>query len=662
MTRSALTMLFFGLSFLGSLSLKAQNATEAANYYDQYTRYKNNGLESAAYPALYQCYEEYTKVLADASLTAYHAQAKAVLKELYPGLHDGAFYYTGRNDQTHALQFAQAYISLSMMPAMQSEALPRGANYAQLSRFAASGTWNRREHAKAIPYLYAYLTTGDAAGREEAFLCIGQAYYEQKDYVNAKQFLTEGLRQYPSNLSMLSTIINTYQDLGDMDGMQPYLAQALSLRPTDEALLNLQGMAHEKNGKFEQAIECYRTIQQSKPQSLEVAKHLAQDYYNAGVQSWMLGKSGKRKAEEHFRAAEPLLRNIMASDPLSVKHACALANVYSLLGENAKLQDMNGKLTALGVRSVDKSVQPALMDEINTVREQDVAINNVPSPITPSPVGATPFTPQPKKGQRAVPDVDINIPENKTNNNLTFAVIIANENYIESGKNVPMALNDGRMFAEYCNKTLGIPRTNIRTYENATSLRMRGALRDVTGIARACHEPFNIIFYYAGHGVPDVATQESFLMPVDGTGESTDGYLSLDQLYLELGELGAQKVCVFLDACFSGAARGGGMLASARGVEVDSEPGEPQGNMVIFSATSNKETALPYEEQKHGLFTYYLLKKLQETKGNVTLEQLGEYLTREVSLQSQLVNRKAQTPTVTAGLALGDKWKKMKLR
>ncbi len=647
---------------MGSPSAHAQNATAGANYYDQYTRYKSSGQESAAYSSLYQCYEEYTRVLSDASQTVYHAQAKAVLKEIYAGLQDGAFYYTGRNDQAHALQFAQAYISLSVLPAMQSENLPRGANYAQLARFAASGTWNRREHAKAIPYLYAYLTTGDAGGREEAFASIGLAYYEQKDYANAKQFLTEGLRQYPSNLSMLSTIINAYQDLGDMDGMQPYLTKALALRPTDEALLNLQGMAYEKSGRFEQAIECYRTIQQRKPQSLEVAKHLAQDYYNAGVQSWMLGKSGKRKAEEHFRAAEPLLRSIMASDPLSVKYACALANVYSLLGESAKLQDMNGKLAALGIRSVDKSVQPTLMDDINTARDNNVVAINVPSPITPSPVGPTPVTPQPTTGPRAVSDVDINIPENKTNNNLTFAVIIANENYIESGKNVPMALNDGRMFAEYCNKVLGMPKSNIRTYENTTSLKMLGALRDVKGIAKACREPFSVIFYYAGHGVPDAATHESFLMPVDGTGESTDGYLSLNKLYEDLGSLGAQKVCVFLDACFSGSARGGGMIANARGVEIDSEPGETQGNMIIFSATSNKETALPYEEQKHGLFTYFLLKKLQETKGNVTLEQLGDYLTHEVNLQSQLVNHKAQTPTVTAGFELGDKWRKMKLR
>ncbi|MGG6499043.1 UNVERIFIED_CONTAM: hypothetical protein NY603_39550, partial [Bacteroidetes bacterium 56_B9] len=38
-------------------------------------------------------------------------------------------------------------------------------------------------------------------------------------------------------------------------------------------------------------------------------------------------------------------------------------------------------------------------------------------------------------------DVDINIPEVRTNNDKTFAVIISNENYTMVSK-VPMALND----------------------------------------------------------------------------------------------------------------------------------------------------------------------------------------------------------------------------
>jgi len=116
-----------------------------------------------------------------------------------------------------------------------------------------------------------------------------------------------------------------------------------------------------------------------------------------------------------------------------------------------------------------------------------------------------------------------------------------------------------------------------------------------------------------------------------------------------------------MDACFSGAGRDGQMLAQARGVRITAKSGVPTGNMVVFSSSQGDETSFPYKEKGHGLFTYFLLKKLQETKGDVTLGELSDYLTTQVGKQSILVNRKSQTPTVTAASAMGDSWKGMKL-
>jgi hypothetical protein len=117
-----------------------------------------------------------------------------------------------------------------------------------------------------------------------------------------------------------------------------------------------------------------------------------------------------------------------------------------------------------------------------------------------------------------------------------------------------------------------------------------------------------------------------------------------------------------MDACFSGSKREQGMLASARGVALKAKAGIPQGNMVVFSAATGDETAYPNKEQQHGLFTYYLLKKLQETKGDVALKDLGTYLTKQVSQQSLIINDKRQTPTVTPSAAVGAEWQNWKLK
>ena len=137
--------------------------------------------------------------------------------------------------------------------------------------------------------------------------------------------------------------------------------------------------------------------------------------------------------------------------------------------------------------------------------------------------------------------------------------------------------------------------------------------------------------------------------------------MSLKDFYNQLGEMPSAGVTVFMDACFSGSKRGDGMLASARGVAIKAKPQAPQGKMVVFSAAQGDETAYPYKEKEHGLFTYYLLKKLKETGGNVSLGELGEFITDQVSRKSIVANGKSQTPTIVSSGAIGDSWKSMKL-
>ncbi len=256
--------------------------------------------------------------------------------------------------------------------------------------------------------------------------------------------------------------------------------------------------------------------------------------------------------------------------------------------------------------------------------------------------------------------LDINIPETNEENKKTFAVVIGNENY-ERVTKVKYALNDAKVFASYCKKTLGLPKENIRVYRDATFGTMLSALDDIKSIASAFEGDLNVIFYYAGHGVPSESDKAAYLLPVDASGQNTEVCLSTKRLYDTLDGLHAKQVLVFMDACFSGAQRGDGMLASARGVALKVKQDAPKGNMVVFSAATGDETAYPYKEKGHGLFTYYLLKKLQDTKGDVTLGELSEYVNREVRRQSVVINHKSQSPTVVPADGMND-WSNIKLR
>lgn len=261
-----------------------------------------------------------------------------------------------------------------------------------------------------------------------------------------------------------------------------------------------------------------------------------------------------------------------------------------------------------------------------------------------------------------ISDVDKNIPEVKADNtDNTFAVVIANESYKKEA-GVPFAANDGKIFAEYCKRTIGLPETNVRLLTNATLNDMKHEINWLRQVIETRKGKAKVIFYYAGHGIPDEKDKQAYLLPVDGYGSDASTGYSLNSLYKELGEVPSQSVVVLLDACFSGAKREGDMLASARGIALKTSRGEPQGNMVVFSAAKGDETAYPYKKEGHGLFTYFLLKKMQESKGEVTLKELGDYLAEKVSQQSIVVNSKSQTPTVIVSNSIAGDWTSWKLK
>jgi hypothetical protein len=259
-------------------------------------------------------------------------------------------------------------------------------------------------------------------------------------------------------------------------------------------------------------------------------------------------------------------------------------------------------------------------------------------------------------------DVDINIPSSGIESKLTFALVFANEKYREES-NVDFAYNDGASIEKYFLNTLGIPQTNIHVVYDATKNDMVREVDWLKNVASVyADEDINLIVYYAGHGVPNEADGTAYLIPIDGVGSNIKTLYSLAEFYDELGSIKSKYTILFMDACFSGSLRGTGMLASARGIALKAKQATPKSNMVVLSAATGDETAWPYKEKGHGLFTYYLLKKLQTSKGNVSLGQLSDYVKTEVGKQSVVSNSKRQTPTVNVSLNIANTWQNIKLK
>ena len=224
--------------------------------------------------------------------------------------------------------------------------------------------------------------------------------------------------------------------------------------------------------------------------------------------------------------------------------------------------------------------------------------------------------------------VDTKIAVNSQTDDKTFVVIVSNENY-KHEESVPFARNDGEVFKVYCQKTLGIPEDHIRFAPDATLGEMNFAIYWLGNMLKAYDGEGKAIVYYSGHGMPDESGKEAYLLPVDGFSQSTEGALSTKSLYK--------------------AKRDGKMLASSRGVAIKAKTDPVSDNTVVFSAAQGDETAYPFKSQRHGLFTYYILDKMQQSGGSTTLGELSDYVTLNVKRKAVVENNgKSQTPTVIA--------------
>ena len=227
-----------------------------------------------------------------------------------------------------------------------------------------------------------------------------------------------------------------------------------------------------------------------------------------------------------------------------------------------------------------------------------------------------------------------------------YALIIGNEDYSHAGANaeinVPYAVNDAIVFREYCMKTFGIPQNQAKLIQDATAGVMQEQL-DWLITMGSVNPDAELFFFFSGHGNNDERTKNAFLIPVDVSGRNIRFGISIETLYAELAKYPIKGAYVFLDACFSGGFKGEAALVAAKAVLVKANPGVPRGNTVSISSSSGDQTSGVYHEKKHGYFTYYLLKTLRDSGGNIDLKSLYDK-TNVAVRQATALSGKIQIP------------------
>ncbi len=175
-----------------------------------------------------------------------------------------------------------------------------------------------------------------------------------------------------------------------------------------------------------------------------------------------------------------------------------------------------------------------------------------------------------------------------------------------------------------------------------------------TFLARSAKKDDTVLIYFAGHGAPEVDQRgverdgfSKYLVPSDA--EPDDLYSTafpMDELQTIFARIEAERVVVFLDTCYSGAA-GGRTFTSrkTRASHLDDlflERLARSKGRAIVTASRPAEVSIELPELGHGVFTYYLIQGLQgaadlNRDGIVTLQELYEYVEQQVAQKSRAV-------------------------
>jgi hypothetical protein len=237
-----------------------------------------------------------------------------------------------------------------------------------------------------------------------------------------------------------------------------------------------------------------------------------------------------------------------------------------------------------------------------------------------------------------------------------WAVIIGVGRYENAG--IPFlkySVPDADAMYQVLTTTGGFKKDNVmlltdRTERKPTLRNIKYALG--TFLARSARKDDTVIVYFAGHGAPEVDPRgierdglAKYLIPSDA--DPDDLYstgLPMDELQTIFGRIEAERVVMFLDACYSGGA-GGRTFASkkTRAGAVDDlflERLTRSTGRVIVTASQTNEVSLELPELGHGVFTYYLTEGLKgaadlNRDGIVTLQELYEYVGQQVTRKSR---------------------------
>ena len=137
--------------------------------------------------------------------------------------------------------------------------------------------------------------------------------------------------------------------------------------------------------------------------------------------------------------------------------------------------------------------------------------------------------------------------------------------------------------------------------------------------------------------------------------------MSIDSICMWFNKVAVKSITLIVDASFDGTQRNGQPFFGVKSTVKKLKALRIRNDILVFSSSEYNKTSYSYDDQHHGFFTYFILKELKRSKGDITLKELFDNVNSQLSYESSLQG-KLQQPTVVPGGKLKESWESQKLK
>lgn len=236
-----------------------------------------------------------------------------------------------------------------------------------------------------------------------------------------------------------------------------------------------------------------------------------------------------------------------------------------------------------------------------------------------------------------LPSLLAKLPKAKSNSNL-YVMAVGINDYADV-PDVPFADRSAKQFAELTQALMGAQKQNVivLTDSDATSGRLRGRLRT---LLNRLGPQDQLLFYYAGHGVPSRDGTSTYLLAQDGgPGSYEEPDLKLTQIYSAISQSKVRMAKIFIDACFSGRSTKDKMIFEGIApILIKPNEGFPDSQrLAVITAGRSDQFSNQDKERGHRLFSYHLMRVLLEDGLKQEITQVHKKLSTRVLNDSRRI-------------------------